>query len=190
MTKLLTKKDGTEPRAKNAVKTASWIKRAAASTALAVFAMGFTTGASQAQSLLQTGALVCKGEGGWGAIITSKKTFDCTFSTPSGSIKGSYKGTIRKYGIDIGVTGDTALTWVVFGPVDKAGENYQSGSLAGQYAGIGGEVSLGVGVGANAMLGGSDDAFVLQPISIQVQTGLSIAAGVQTLTLEYVGPVN
>ena len=189
MTVFTAKKDGTDPKTKDTTSIAVWSKRAAASAALAMLAVSFTPGVSQAQQRLQTGSLVCKGEGGWGAIITSKKTFDCAFTTPQGRIKGKYKGTIQKYGIDIGKTGNTALTWLVFGPVEISGENYEAGSLAGDYAGIGGEITLGGGVGANALLGGSEDSFALQPISVQVQTGFNIAAAVQTLTLEYVGPL-
>ena len=41
-----------------------------------------------------------------------------------------------------------------------------------------GKLRLGVGggVGANALVGGSDRSFALQPLSIQVQTGLDLAA--------------
>lgn len=158
--------------------------------ALAVAATGLSFNAAEAASRLQAGTLYCKGDGGWGAIITSKKTFKCTFSSSDQSVRGSYTATIRKFGLDLGVTGDTALAWLVFGPAEVVGANYIPGSLAGDYAGVGGEITLGVGLGANALLGGKGESFALQPISVQVQTGLSIAAGVQTLELKYVGPLN
>ena len=167
-----------------------WLQRltAALVTTLAV-TVGFPAMTSAASGI-QVGTLVCKGEGGWGAIITSKKEFNCTYGSVDGSVRGSYTGVIRKFGLDLGVTGDTTLTWLVFGPATMIGENYKEGSLAGSYAGIGAEASVALGVGANALVGGSEDSFALQPVSVQVQSGLSIAAAVQTLTLVYTGPVN
>ena len=142
---------------------------------------------AQAQTYLRAGTLACASEGGWGLIITSKKEFRCTFSSRDRSVRGEYTGVIRKYGLDVGKTGDTVLMWWVFGPTDKVGDNYVAGSLQGKYAGVGAEASAGLGLGANALVGAGDGSFALQPISVQVQTGLSIAAGVQTLALEYVG---
>lgn len=154
--------------------------------ALATFAL--LPSQANAATLLQTGVLSCKGDGGWGLIITSTKSFDCTFASSNGDVRGKYTGVIRKFGLDLGKTGATALTWLVFGPVEKVGNDYVPGSLEGAYAGVGAEASVGLGVGANALVGGGRGSFALQPISIQVQTGLSVAAGVQRLRLEYVGP--
>jgi hypothetical protein len=139
---------------------------------------------------LQAGTLACSGEGGWGAIITSKKAFRCAFTSSDGAVRGEYTGQIRKVGIDIGKTGQTALIWLVFGPESKIGDNYAPGSLEGSYAGVGADAAVGIGLGANALVGGGPNSFALQPVSVQVQTGLSIAAGVQTLNLQYVGPLN
>ena len=164
-------------------------KRLMAGAALGIAAAAMTPTVVGAAADLQAGTLVCKGDGGWGAIITSKKNFNCTFASSDGVTRGMYTGVIRKFGLDIGVTGDTTLGWLVFGASEKVGENFAPGSLAGEYVGAGVEASVGVGVGANALVGGGDENFALQPFSIQVQTGLSIAAAVQTLTLVYVGPV-
>lgn len=138
---------------------------------------------------VQAGVLTCEGEGGWGLIITSKKTFRCTFSSSNGEVREAYRGAIRKIGVDVGKTGATSLLWFVFGPGEKVGERFVPGSLQGRYVGAGAEASVVVGLGANALVGGGADSFALQPVSVQVQTGLSIAAGVQSLGLEYVGPV-
>ena len=152
-------------------------------------ALGLALKPADAQTYLRAGTLACAGEGGWGAIITSKKTFRCTFSSDKGEVRGEYSGEIRKYGLDLGKTGDTVLMWWVFGPTDKVGDNYVAGSLQGKYAGVGAEASVGMGLGANALVGAGDGSFALQPISVQVQTGLSVAAGVQALSLTYVGPM-
>ena len=172
------------------ISSSSWLRQYAAGLVSVVAVAAVFPGAANAASGIQAGTLVCKGEGGWGAIITSKKEFKCTFGSADGTVRGSYTGVIRKFGLDLGVTGDTTLTWLVLGPATMVGDNYKEGSLAGSYAGIGAEASVALGVGANALIGGSEDSFALQPVSVQVQTGLSVAAGVQTLTLEYVGPMN
>ena len=174
-------------KAKSAMKRSGW---AVTSMAFALAVTALAPSHVDAQTRLQAGVLACSGEGGWGAIITSKKTFRCTFKGAGGKVRAEYAGEIRKFGLDLGKTGKTALTWLVFGPEGKVGGNYVAGSLAGSYAGVGAEASAGLGVGANALVGGGANSFALQPVSIQVQTGVSVAAGVQTLTLKYVGPLN
>ena len=56
-------------------------------------------------------------------------------------------------------------------------------SLNGNYGGVGAEATVGLGVGANALLGGSSRSIILQPLSVQAQKGLNLAAGVQSLEL-------
>ena len=158
------------------------------SLSVAAIALALATGGAQAQSRIKAGTLVCKGEGGWGAIITSKKEFDCTYTSADGTPRGRYKGVIRKYGLDIGKTGSTTLGWLVLGAEGKVGGQWVPGSLAGKYRGVGAEVSVGVGFGANALVGADRDAFVLQPLSVQVQSGVGLAAGVESFSLRYVGP--
>lgn len=168
-------------------------RRRATMLAAALFAtaiMVLAPPAARAQTTLQAGVLVCEGEGGWGLIIASTKSFSCTFSSSNGAVRESYYGIIDKFGLDIGVTGRTSLTWLVFGPAASIGPNYAPGTLAGTYGGAGAEASVGLGVGANALVGGGPGSFTLQPVSVQVQTGLSVAAAVQTLTLDYAGPLN
>jgi hypothetical protein len=61
------------------------------------------------------------------------------------------------------------------------------GFLAGQYVGDSGDISLGVGVGANALIGGSRRSTVLQPLSVSGQVGINLALGVAGLRLRYGG---
>lgn len=146
------------------------------------------TPASAEKVRIQAGLLECLGDGGWGAIITSRKEFRCVFIDAGGKRIGRYKAVVHKFGLDIGATGKTAMQWAVLGPAHKTGRNYVPGSLQGEYAGVGAEAAVGVGLGANAMLGGGMDSFALQPVSVQAETGISIAAGVQTMRLTYIGP--
>ncbi len=44
-------------------------------------------------------------------------------------------------------------------------------------------VAVGIGGNANALIGGSNQSVILQPVSVEGQTGLNISAGVAGLTL-------
>jgi hypothetical protein len=128
---------------------------------------------------VKVGELRCEVAAGMGMIIGSSKEMECRYSSSDGLYREMYHGRIKKFGIDIGHTDRGVLIWEVFAPT--AGPLH--GALAGDYAGVGASATVGVGVGANAMLGGSHREFALQPLSVQGQTGLDIAAGVSSLTL-------
>jgi hypothetical protein len=57
------------------------------------------------------------------------------------------------------------------------------GALTGNYAGGTASATVGVGVGANALIGGSTNTVALQPLSIEGNTGLNVAAGIAGVTL-------
>ena len=90
-----------------------------------------------------------------------------------------YLGVVRRIGVDLGVTQNVSLGWVVFAPTGVI----HPGDLAGNYGGVGGNASIGVGVGANALVGGSNNTFALQPVSAQAQAGLNVSAGLADLEL-------
>jgi hypothetical protein len=56
-------------------------------------------------------------------------------------------------------------------------------ALAGTYVGASTEATLGVGLGANWLIGGSHKSFALQPWSVQGQVGLNISWTWTKLTL-------
>jgi Protein of unknown function (DUF992) len=126
---------------------------------------------------VKVGVLNCRIEGGAGFIIGSSKEVDCVFKRAGGG-REHYTGSIGKLGVDIGVTTDTALGWIVFAP-----GKLKSGSLKGSYTGASAEATVGLGVGANVLVGGFRQSVNLQPISLQAQTGLNIAAGIASLHL-------
>jgi hypothetical protein len=130
-----------------------------------------------AQQGVTVGALTCEVSAGLGLIVTSSKEMNCVFTSPAG--REPYYGTIRKFGLDIGATDQGILAWEVFAP--SAGP--KRGALAGEYAGVDASATIGAGAGANALVGGSGSSFTLQPLSIQAQTGLALAAGVASMTL-------
>jgi hypothetical protein len=61
--------------------------------------------------------------------------------------------------------------------------NLVPGALAGSYAGATASATVGVGVGANALIGGSNNTVALQPLSIEGNRGLNVAAGIGAITL-------
>ncbi len=136
--------------------------------------------AQQATREAQVGLLNCTIEGGTGFIIGSTKALDCVFERSDGKPNEHYVGDIKKLGIDIGRTRTSKLSWAVFAP-SKAIEEF--GRLAGAYGGVSGEATVGVGLGANVLIGGFDKSVALQPLSLQVQEGLNIAAGIASLHL-------
>lgn len=130
-----------------------------------------------AQGKVQVGILNCEVAGGTGFVFGSSKSLSCTFQRP-GPDEG-YSGTISKFGVDIGQTSKSVIQWAVLAP----GNDIPSGALAGTYGGVSGEATVGVGLGANVLVGGLQNSIALQPLSVQAQQGLNFAAGIASLTL-------
>ena len=132
-----------------------------------------------AQAKAVVGNLTCTGGAGVGLILGSKKTYTCSFKPIDGRPAHSYSATVTKLGVDIGITGNSVIIWTVL----ASGPQVQPGFLAGQYAGVAADVALGVGGGAKVLVGGSSKSIVLQPLSIQGQTGVNLAVGVSGMTI-------
>lgn len=147
--------------------------------AVALAAAAFIAAQAPAQAGgVKVGVLNCRIEGGVGFIIGSSKDVECVFKRAGSGKKEYYNGSIGKLGIDIGVTTDTAVGWIVFAP-----GKLKAGSLKGSYTGASAEATVGLGLGANVLVGGFRQGINLQPISVQAQTGLNIAAGIASLQL-------
>ncbi len=153
----------------------------AAAATLTALAAGPMATPATAQDHVEIGVLRCNVAGGTGFIVGSTKKLACQFERTDGTV-GNYTGTVRKFGLDIGETKETAIVWGVLGPSKQVAP----GSLAGGYGGLAAEATVGVGVGANALIGGSNKSIVLQPVSVQAQEGLNIAAGFSSIELTYV----
>ena len=132
--------------------------------------------AAQAQSGIKTGTLVCNVAGGIGYLVGSRKAVRCTFTNARGHSE-YYVGHITKVGLDIGATTSGQIVWAVFEPTA------QHASLGGSYGGVTAQATFGAGLGANALVGGSNNSVALQPFSVEGTTGLNLAAGVGGLEL-------
>jgi len=134
--------------------------------------------ANAAGAGVHVGTLECHVDEGWGHIIASSRDMTCLFRPVDGGTE-HYKGQLSRYGIDIGYTSDATLIWGVVAPTSDIG----TGALAGDYGGVSAAATVGVGLGANVLIGGLDRSIALQPVSVEGNTGLAIAAGAGVITL-------
>ena len=153
------------------------------SLAISLSAMGIvivSSMGSSAQSGANVGVLSCTVEGGIGLILGSSKEMECNFDPIDGSEPHHYSGSVGKLGLDIGITNESYISWQVIASGDLT-----PGSLAGNYVGASAQATAGVGLGANVLVGGSNESITLQPLSVQGQTGLNLAVGIGTMKLKY-----
>lgn len=144
--------------------------------AAAVVAAAAVPADAQAQRV-QVGTLACSISAGIGLVVASQRNVSCNFQ-PDGGSPEAYTGTITRIGVDVGFTTGGAMVWGVF-----AGTNRYAGMLTGTYAGATAEATVAAGLGANVLVGGSNHSVALQPLSVQGQVGLNVAAGVGALEL-------
>jgi hypothetical protein len=150
---------------------------------LAAFALAATFAApASAQApptWTQVGMLNCVLNPSIGFIIAGHQSMECRFIQNARIPPEAYVGALNMVGLNVGVTAGGVLGWAVFAPT--AGTPV--GALAGEYAGASGDIGLGVGVGANILVGGSGRTFALQPVSLEGSVSVNVALGVSMLTL-------
>jgi hypothetical protein len=147
--------------------------------------LAFSTPAQTiAQDSVKIGTLECFVAEGSGFLVGSSKDISCTLYDLGDAPMETYIGELKKYGVDIGFTKESLLTWSVFVPEKSA---YQPESLAGNFAGASASASLAVGLGASVLIGGLAENFALQPIRINRQKGVNIAVGITRMELRSVG---
>jgi hypothetical protein len=127
---------------------------------------------------VRAGVLNCNVSAGFGFILGSSRSINCTFSGAGGHYE-HYTGSINRFGVDIGYTHGGVLIWTVFAPTATPARCALSGNFGGATA----QATVGVGLGANVLIGGSANSIALQPLSIEGTTGLNVAAGIAAMTL-------
>ena len=148
--------------------------------AVALAVLTTTAAAASAQARVQTGVLECRGAGATSYVVGSAHQLACVFQSDHGA-RYRYYGILRRAGLDIGFTEGSGLGWAVFAPTNRIGP----GDLAGNYGGITAGAAVGIGANANVLVGGSNNSFALQPLSLEGQAGLNVAVGVADLELRY-----
>jgi hypothetical protein len=149
---------------------------------IAVIALGATalsSSAFAAEHGVKVGNLTCHVSSGFGFVFGSSKDLNCTFNAGKGRIE-HYTGSVSKFGVDIGYTQDGVIVWGVFAPTSDV----RAGALEGDYAGATASAAIGVGLGANVLVGGLDKSIALQPVSFEGMKGLNVAAGIGSITLK------
>lgn len=130
---------------------------------------------------VDVGSLVCNVASGWGFVFGSSKELHCTFRQNDRHAV-HYTGSISKFGVDLGYTEGGVLVWTVVAPTSDV----RPGSLDGDYVGVSADATVGVGAGANVLIGGFKKSIALQPLSVQGSDGLNVAAGIGEISLRHV----
>ena len=139
-----------------------------------------TGGFAVAEDRVQAGTLVCNTSIELGVIVGSREALNCNFTPSVPGPMQSYSGTITKLGLDLGATDRGIIVWLVYAPT-----SLRAGELAGTYGGATAEATIGAGLGANVLVGGSNRTVALQPVSVQGQVGLNLAVGFAELQLHF-----
>ena len=148
--------------------------------AILVFCLVFCANAFAIERV-ELGKLECFVDEGTGFLIGSQKDISCIFTSADGNEEtDNYFGVINKLGLDIGKTEQSYISWIVIAPKFSTAER---GFLQGDYIGASASATIAVGLGANVLVGGSNQSFALQPLSVQTQEGLNLAIGVAEIEL-------
>jgi uncharacterized protein DUF992 len=145
----------------------------------AIAALVASIASANAMPPVRAGILQCEGGQNVGFVVGSVTSLECVFQS-EGRRPEPYVATVRRFGVDLGFTDQTTFSWAVNAPTGRVGR----GDLAGNYGGVGANASVGVGGGGNFLVGGPANSYALQPISVQGQTGLNVAAGVADIELQ------
>jgi hypothetical protein len=146
-------------------------------TAVAAAGLMLASAADAAPHGVRVGDLTCNVASGWGFVFGSSKDLHCTYR--GNGHAEHYTGSISKFGVDIGYTEGGVLVWGVFAPTS----DMRKGALEGDYAGASAQATVGLGVGANVLVGGLDKSIALQPVSVEGSKGLNVAAGIGSISL-------
>lgn len=131
-------------------------------------------------SWTQAGMLRCVVDPSIGFIIAGHQSMQCRFTPNAPNLPPqAYAGALNMIGLNIGITAGGVFGWAVLAPT----VGIPLGALAGEYVGASGDIAVGLGVGANVLVGGSGRTIALQPVSLEGSVALDVALGVSSLQL-------
>jgi len=151
-------------------------KKSLMATAIAGLVLA-TLPAANAAATVKTGVLTCHVASGYGFVFGSSRALNCTYA--GGGRTEHYSGDISKFGVDIGYLQSGVMIWAVLAPTT----DLAAGALGGAYGGVTAGAAVSVGASANLLIGGSTHEVSLQPLSIEGDKGLNVAAGIASLSL-------
>jgi hypothetical protein len=149
--------------------------------ATAVFSVGAVAlqAPARADAAVKAGMMTCQVASGWGFVFGSSRNLHCTYTASGRATK--YTGKISKFGVDIGYLQSGVLVWAVLAPTS----DLAPGALTGDYGGVTAGATAGVGGNANILIGGSTKSISLQPVSVEGDKGINVAAGIAAISLKY-----
>ena len=147
-------------------------------TTCVALALALAMAPATAQDRTRVGTLSCNISPGVGLVVGGQRQLSCIYASARGRAREAYEGTVSTLGLDIGATTGGQMAWAVFAPT-----TLRRAALAGTYTGATAGGTVGAGAGANVLVGASDRTVMMQPVSVQAQTGVNVAAGVSTMEL-------
>jgi len=151
-------------------------------TIAALFAFALPVQAGESTAGTKIGVLTCKSIPGSGLNLLIHSTVDvkCTFDATDGSTTEHYVGeTGIGLGLDISHKTKQTMVFTVFAADFKKGNH----KLAGKYIGASAAATVGVGVGAHALVGAGKNSVSLEP-AIEGNQGIGASAGISYLYLQ------
>ena len=141
--------------------------------------LGAPANAQSRPAWTQAGMLRCVVNPSIGFIIAGHQSMECRFTQNPPLPPQAYEGALNMIGLNIGISAGGVFGWAVLAPT----VGIPAGALAGEYVGASGDIGLGLGAGANVLVGGSARTFALQPISLEGSIAVDVALGVSALKL-------
>jgi hypothetical protein len=135
---------------------------------------------ARADTTVKAGMMTCHVASGWGFVFGSTRDLRCVYTGSNGQTE-NYSGKVSKFGVDIGYLKSGVLVWAVLAPTT----DLKAGALNGDYGGVTAGASAGVGGNANVLIGGSTKSISLQPVSVEGDKGINVAAGIAAISLKY-----
>jgi Protein of unknown function (DUF992) len=147
-----------------------------------IFVFGAPANAQSPPRWTQAGMLRCVVNPSIGFIIAGHQSMECRFTQNPPIPPQAYEGALNMIGLNIGISAGGVFGWAVLAPT----VGIPAGALAGEYVGASGDIGLGLGAGANVLVGGSARTLALQPVSLEGSVAVDVALGVSALKLRAV----
>ncbi|MEM7404064.1 MAG: DUF992 domain-containing protein [Pseudomonadota bacterium] len=140
--------------------------------------------AMAAEDATRLGILTCNSIPGTRVNLIIRSTTDvhCQFKNADGKVEHYIGETGIAFGADLTFAKEqeTFAFTVISASALEMGKHL----LAGRYVGGKASASVGLGVGAAVLVGGDRDNFTLQPLALEGNTGVGLAAGLGFLYIE------
>lgn len=145
----------------------------------AAVAAFFAVSPANAQHYERIGTLECKVAPNVSFVVGSHRTAGCTFYPANQRQMHRYRADFGRIGVDLNVSSGGTLVWAVH----AHNRRLYRGDLRGTYTGASANITVGLGLGANVLVGGSNNTIALQPLSGEGNVGLGVSLGVGQMVL-------